>query len=441
MHGRNERIHIGLGVIGLSITLLVVGACHDAGQHPKVQVTSPDNAYAKAKTTAGTDATSRSQEALVIFKRRILPIFQSPKPSSCTECHLGGVELKDYIHPSQQKTFASLVAAGLVDLEAPEKSKILRLIQMEPDQPNLITKKVRQQEYEAFRAWLSLAVKDPTLLAAKTDELLGPKVANEVIRHARKDRVLQSFLDNVWSEVNRCAACHSPDRNQKQVKRFGERVSWIKRGDPEATMRYMIQENLFNVDAPAESPMLTKPTLQVEHKGGKKLEVGDRTYKQFLRFIEDYAAVVKNRYAKPEDLPKEDAEVSQASDLWLKITGVPARFDKLLLRVDVFRWNGRGWSEARWATGDRAVFGKGGLWQQQLSVTAPRGSERARELRRRPRLPAGRYLARIYIDHNQKLAKNPFAELDQKDFIGAVEFTTNWPVGFGNMTVIRFPRD
>lgn len=32
-----------------------------------------------------------------VFRSRILPIFRSKDPSSCTECHLAAVELKDYI--------------------------------------------------------------------------------------------------------------------------------------------------------------------------------------------------------------------------------------------------------------------------------------------------------------------------------------------------------
>ena len=40
-----------------------------------------------------------TDEALTVFKRRILPIFRSRNPSSCTDCHLSGVELKDYIRP------------------------------------------------------------------------------------------------------------------------------------------------------------------------------------------------------------------------------------------------------------------------------------------------------------------------------------------------------
>ena len=65
-----------------------------------------------------------SDTALAIFERRILPIFQSVKPSSCAECHLSGVDLKEYIRPTQQQTFASLVSAGLIDVAKTDDSKI-----------------------------------------------------------------------------------------------------------------------------------------------------------------------------------------------------------------------------------------------------------------------------------------------------------------------------
>ena len=59
-----------------------------------------------------------------------MPIFRSPNPSSCTECHLAGVDLKNYILPSHKRTFVSLRDQGLIDLENPGDSKILRLIAM-----------------------------------------------------------------------------------------------------------------------------------------------------------------------------------------------------------------------------------------------------------------------------------------------------------------------
>lgn len=378
--------------------------------------------------------------SLSIFEKRILPIFQSQKPSSCTECHLGGVDLKDYIQADQQKTFASLVDAGLIDVKKPLDSKILTFIQRKPEKPSLITQKVREQEYDAFRAWIVAAVNHPTLLDAKSNAPTGPQVPDEVIRHARKDRVLASFVDNIWTEVGRCAACHSPDRNQKQVKENGEQVSWIRLNDPEATMRYMIDEGLIDPKEPEKSLLLMKPTMQVEHSGGQKMVVGDRSYKQFRRFIDDYAAIVKGKYTQSEQLPQPSDEVSAVTDIWFKIEGVPAKYDKMLLQVDLYRQTDSGWSEYRVATSDRPVFGKGNLWQHSLGLTAPRGSKWAKDMQAK-RLPPGRYLVKLYIDQTGKLEKDFTAELGAEDLVGQVEVESRWPAGYGRMTVVHFPNE
>jgi len=383
---------------------------------------------------------SKATSSLAVFEQRILPIFQSSKPSSCAECHLSGVDLKEYIRPTQQGTFASLVAAKMIDVDHPDDSKILRFISRRPKQPTLVSEKVRKQEYEAFRAWIQAAVSDPKLLAAKNAEPIGPKLPEEVIRHARKDRVLASFVENVWTEVTRCAACHSPDRNQKQVKEHGEQVSWIKLRDPEETLKYMLEAGLIDGDEPKNSLLLMKPTMQVKHGGGQKMVVGDRTYKQFRRFIDDYAAVVQGTYTEAEQLPPQNEEVAVVTDIWFKIEGVPAKYDKMLLQADLYRKTDSGWSEFRVATSDRPVFGKGNLWQHSLSLTAPRESKWSDELRSE-RLPTGKYLVKLYIDQTGKLQKDFTAELGEDDFVGHVEFESRWPAGYGKMTVAKFPTE
>lgn len=381
-----------------------------------------------------------ADDALAIFKKRILPIMQSPKPSSCTECHLSGVELRNYIRPDQAATFAALRDRGLIDVKTPAKSKILEFIARKPEQTSLITEKVRQQELAAFRAWILAAARDPELLSAKTnDESLPTQVPVEIVRHARKDRVLASFIENIWSEVNRCAACHSPDQNQKQVKEFGEQVSWITLRNPRATLDHMLEAGLIDTENPTDSLLLAKPTLQVEHGGGQKLLIGDRTYRQFLRFIEDYASIVGGKYTSADQLPPPATEFSEATQIWLKLAEVPERFDKQLLRVDVYRREPAGWSKTRWATGDRAVFGKGQLWQQHLSITAPRDSDRAEAFRRKPELPTGKYLLKIYVDQKNRLAQETTATLGPDDLVGEVVVKTAWPIGYGKMTVVDFP--
>lgn len=394
---------------------------------------------AQATTNQGTSETGSGDRSEGIFERRILPIFHSPNPSSCSECHLSGVDLRDYIRPTQQETFSSLVAAGLINAQSPDESKLLQFIQRAPARSSLDTEQLRQTEYEAFREWIHAAVETPELLARQdAARPIGPSVPIEVVRHAREDRVLASFIDNIWTEIGRCAACHSPDRNAEQVQEHGDLVSWIVLNDPQATLDYMVANGLIDTDEPTSSPLLTKPTMQVDHGGGQKMVVGDRSYKQFRAFLDDYAAVVNGGYQTSEQLPRRDGEQSFVTDIWLKIEGVPSEFDQRLLQVDLFAAEGDGWSETRVATSDRPVFGAGQLWQQTLSLVAPRGSARAERLAEQV-LPPGRYLVRIHVDREQKLATDFRAEMGQEDFVGEVEVQSNWPAGYGAMTVIQYP--
>src|SRR5713226_6258585 len=97
-----------------------------------------------------------------VFEKRILPIFKSPQPSSCVDCHLAGVDLKNYILPSHEKTFLSLRDQGLIDLAKPDDSRILRLISMADNKgAALISEKIRKSELEAFSEWIKACSADP----------------------------------------------------------------------------------------------------------------------------------------------------------------------------------------------------------------------------------------------------------------------------------------
>ncbi len=416
---------------------------HQAANHPPKGHAQPaHNKPATHNVTpapANPPAATEEGSSLAIFEKRILPIFQSAKPSSCAECHLSGVDLKEYIRPTQQETFVSLVSAGMIDVQKPDDSKLLRFINRRPEKQSLVTDNIRQEEFEAFRSWIRAAAADAKMLAAKDKAgPIGPQLSEAVIRHARTDRVLASFIDNIWNETGRCAACHSPDRNQKQVKEHGEQVSWIKLGDPQATLNHMIDAGLIDPDKPEASLLLTKPTLQVKHGGGQKMVVGDRTYKQFRRFIDDYATITHGKYKNADQLPKSNNEVSASTDIWMKVENVPAQYDKLLMQVDVYRRTDAGWSEYRVATSDRPIFGAQKLWQHSLSLTAPRGSAWAEEIRSE-KLPPGQYLVKLYVDRSGKLQKDFAAELGEQDFVGQVEVQSRWPAGYGQMTAVKFP--
>jgi hypothetical protein len=145
--------------------------------------------------------------AIELFERPIMPIFRSPEPASCVQCHLASVDLKDYILPSQEKTFVSLRDQGLIDLDRPSESRILKLIQMGEEDLDrgalLIHAETRKAEYEAFAAWIAACCNDLRLRelpALAASELARPARPDAVIRHVRKSRLVDSFARIVWSQ-------------------------------------------------------------------------------------------------------------------------------------------------------------------------------------------------------------------------------------------------
>ena len=250
-----------------------------------------------------------------VFEKRIAPIFKSPNPSSCVQCHLAGVDLKNYILPDADATFVSLRDQGLIDLDAPEKSKIVALIEMGSDAPakpaNAVAAKVRKAERDAFVAWVAACAADPALRAAPKAEanaLAKPARPDAVIRHARKDRVLESFEANVWAWRYRCMNCHTEGtpQNDKYRKEFGDRVAWVKKDGAAATLEYLVISKLIDPQQPEKSLLLRKP-LGEKHEGGLKFVVGDDAYKGFRKWVEDVAAIRGDRYAAAKDLPPADA--------------------------------------------------------------------------------------------------------------------------------------
>ena len=158
-----------------------------------------------------------------------------------------------------------------------------------------------------------------------------------------------SLPDAVHDQSNRTNKAPDADNG------IAEQVSWISLNSPQATLSYMIENDLIDADKPAESLLLMKPTVQVKHEGGQKMVVGDRTYKQFRRFVDDYAAIVQGKYKQASHLPPQSREVSVVTEIWFKIEGVPAKYDKMLLQAYLYRQTDSGWSEYRVASSDRPV--------------------------------------------------------------------------------------
>lgn len=380
-----------------------------------------------------------------VFEKRILPIFKSPNPSSCVECHLSGVDLKDYLLPDAEKTFRSLRDQGLIDLDKPENSKIIRLIEMGTTKngPATVHAKNREREREAFLNWIQVCAADPKLRDAPkldTNTLARPELPNEVIRHARKDRLLESFERQVWAWRFRCMNCHTEGtpQNDKLRKDHGDRVAWVKKAGPEATMEYLIASKLIDPTKPEQSLLLRKPLGEKEHAGGVKFVVGDDAYKGFHAWIEDVAAIRGNQYRTGEKLPTEDRSVTRfGTDIWFKLTDCPPDWGDQFLQVRLYLWDAKAkaWESSPIAVSDRLVNAKMKLWQHNLTLSTATESTRSKSWRTgKPALPDGKYLAKIYVDREGKLTKDWKSNLSETEFVGQIEFQARWREGYGGMT-------
>jgi len=387
-------------------------------------------------------------DAGTIFSRRILPILRADNSSSCTECHFAGVELRDFILDDQAKTFASLKAKGMIDIDDPDQSKILRFIGRKPEKPDALIEKVRRQELIAFRSWIRAAVREPELLKATSDVEVGTTLPPEVIRHARNDRVLASFVDNIWSEIGRCINCHSPDLNRVKIGHDGlteedvDAISWVVPNDPNGTLKKLIDSGNIDTDDPSESPVLTKPAGIEEHGGGPKFFPGSTSYRKFLRFLTDFAAISNGAYKSPDDLPEPPKEITLMGGQQLRITNIPAAYSGMALQVNFYGQDRhtQEWSDDRWATGFGTVNEERLIWQSSIMLAAPVNSQRAEEFRKRSLLLPGKYLMKIYIDRNRKTESDPAYKLGRQEFIGQIEIDGLWKPGYQPPKIVEFPK-
>lgn len=411
-----------------------------------------------------------------------MPIFRSTRPSSCVQCHLSSVDLKDYIKPSSEQTFVSLRDQGLIDLEKPLESKILQLIEMGEDDydkgARLIHEKVRKQEYEAFANWIVACCKDDRLARlpkANEKDFARPEAPLDVIRHGRKSRVLNSFVRNIWSQRMRCFPCHTPSEikpDQTKIRdrfddfevEFGDRMVLFKK-TPAETMKYWLERSadagndelpLVNLKDPRKSLVVLKPTARlprkigdrfeppsykepVSHMGGLKMHVDDQSYKSFIAWIKDYAKIKSGEYKESDQLPSDNwfatkrvLRLTDTSPEWK--VGTP-------VQLMIHRWQE---DASRWSP-DPIAFTQGTVTPRHmvngaLFLLAPADpAKRLEWFRSGNKFKPGKYLVKVYVDKTDRLRREPEILLGPDELAGEVVIPhAQWKIGFPKAEKVSF---
>ncbi len=414
-----------------------------------------------------------------VFATRIMPIFNSPKPSSCVQCHLASVDLKDYIKPSAEETFRTLLQHDLVDIDNPSASKILNLISMgemdEDKGAQLLHRKTRELEFAAFQNWLEASCRDEkyTALASEvvaSERNLHPTTPDAVIRHTRKNRLLDSFTRNVWSQRMRCFPCHTPseidadnpmhqkpgERYREYVAQYGAKMDLFK-SSPLLTMKSLLASAakkhddrlpLLNLEKPTESLLVLKPTaklpgkgddgqllppssaLPVSHVGGLKMHVDDFSYKAFVSWIEDCAATVNGTYETAEQLPQDNWI---PTEFVLRIMATPEDWPKMeVIQMVVYPMIDGHPASDPIAFTQTKIAPRGNAVGTLFLFGTPtvNGLDS-------PNLHDGSFQVRVYLDAEKRLAAKPSSLLTEEDLVGETTVDAKWVAGFKNAVTIQ----
>ena len=418
------------------------------------------------------------ETALEIFNNRIMPIFRSSDPSSCVQCHLSSVDLKNYILPSHEKTFVSLRDQGLIDLEEPGNSKILKLISMGNDDADenakMIHAGIRQAEHEAFAAWIESSVDDVKLRnlpPLQKEDLARPGPSDEVIRFTRKNRVINSFVRNVWTQRMRCFPCHTEHeigvqqaaarkKHEEWVAKFGDRMRIFKK-TPRETIQYLVKQSantpegslpMINLEDPAKSLFVLKPTSKlppikegernptftepVYHMGGLKMHHNDHSYKAITAWIKDYSNVTSGKYKSVDDLPDDNWHPTQKI---LRIKDIPESWATgKTLQMFVYPKNDHGNEQQQPVAFTQGTITPRHFANGAIILLSPvKEDEFVAWRKSKNRLPPDEYVVKVYLDQSGRLERDPTAFLGDEEYVGLIELKLDvWKAGFKNAKII-----
>lgn len=340
-----------------------------------------------------------AQSPSAIYTERVMPLLKS-RGNSCSACHFQGLDLKSLFTDDPAQTFVDLRSRGWVDTKLPSQSKILEFIDRHTEAETSLQRRVRTAEHEAILAWIEAACANPAILEQPIVQHRDLELDTKLIRHARADQVEMRFIAAIWSQLERCANCHSPDRNQKQVEKHGELMSWIVPNEPLRTLELLTDRELINLDDPTASPLRTKPAGIEKHGAGIKFPVDGETDSAWTAFLRDYSKTILGDYATSKDLPVAGGRHRWRSGLHLRVSDLPEEWFGKIIVVHLYALDQEGTvANQPIAFGESFISRERTMWSNSLELLGqnPQAtlSEQTQPIVIEDSMPLGKYELRI----------------------------------------------
>lgn len=306
MNGVKERMPAhGNGWKALTSAIFLL-SCHSRQSEPARDSISDAGEVGVVEAGPGSivlgDATvaCNADVSLEVYETRIAPLFADERPSSCSQCHLSGIDLGSFARGTPCETFACLTEQHLIDPDRPAESEILSWIGRAAPQSELITEQVIAEEYAGFRDWITYNVEcgacegvvcplaDPASRCRTERPDFDP---DQVDAGGCGSRALElTFNQTVYAQRGRCSPCHFNNHEDENAPQWIE-VAFDCNEASLRTLRNVITKGYINSQDPDASLLLLKPLNIIPHHGGAKFEdEADEGYAAFKYFIDYYIA-------------------------------------------------------------------------------------------------------------------------------------------------------
>ncbi len=248
-------------------------------------------------------------DGTAIFDQRIAPLLADDRPKSCNACHLSGIDMTMFVRATPCETMACLGELGLVDLTAPEQSKVLAWIERAKPLSPLIDQNVVQAEHDGFLEWISHNAEcgrfecAGVVCSSRESEPFCDVAPEPFTAGISRDpggctdlALERLFRETVYESRGRCYPCHFESEKDAapEALHFIEQTSTCD-GSSLETMHNVVEAGLIDVAEPEKSLFLLKPLGEegggVAHGGHQKFYPGsDPGYDNFLYWVQRYSA-------------------------------------------------------------------------------------------------------------------------------------------------------
>jgi hypothetical protein len=146
-----------------------------------------------------------------LYTQYVEPFVSGAVATSCSQCHMTGIDISMYAQDTPCQTMACMVSLGAVNLDEPENSQLLAAIKMGDTQSSVFDV---DKEYEAMLEWITWSSQCHSTVCADVESpcSIGTGAAStgvNPIGDCSENDLLVVFWDAVIVDRGRCNSCHS----------------------------------------------------------------------------------------------------------------------------------------------------------------------------------------------------------------------------------------